>query len=154
MKRSNLDERQEQELLKIEHNGCWFAFWGLLVALIVQTVAPEGVFPVVGGEWLIFMILCCYMSIACIRKGIWDRKYRADLRTNLMFSLVCGLIVMLFVGAVAYVRAPGAIFAIVFCGLIAGAFSFLACLVLLSIFARSYRKRVDELNAEPEEEEK
>ena len=30
MKKSNLDEIQEQELLKIEHNGCWLAFWGLL----------------------------------------------------------------------------------------------------------------------------
>ena len=30
MKKSNLDEMQEQELLKIEHNGCWLAFWGLL----------------------------------------------------------------------------------------------------------------------------
>ena len=30
MKKSNLDEMQEQELLKVEHNGCWIAFWGLL----------------------------------------------------------------------------------------------------------------------------
>lgn len=28
--KSNLDERQELKLLKIEHNGCWFAFWGLV----------------------------------------------------------------------------------------------------------------------------
>ena len=33
---SNLDERQEQALLKIEHNCCWLAFWGLLTALFVQ----------------------------------------------------------------------------------------------------------------------
>ena len=31
-KNSNLDERQEQTLLRIEHNGCWLAFWGLLAA--------------------------------------------------------------------------------------------------------------------------
>ena len=24
MKKNNLDEMQEQELLKIEHNGCWW----------------------------------------------------------------------------------------------------------------------------------
>ena len=29
--KSNLDERQELKLLKIEHNGCWIAFWGLLI---------------------------------------------------------------------------------------------------------------------------
>ena len=27
--KSNLDERQELKLLKIEHNGCWIAFWGI-----------------------------------------------------------------------------------------------------------------------------
>ena len=33
MKKNNLDEMQEQELLKIEHNGCWLAFWGLLAVM-------------------------------------------------------------------------------------------------------------------------
>ena len=35
-KKSNLDERQEQGLLKIEHNGCWLAFWGLLIAMLFR----------------------------------------------------------------------------------------------------------------------
>ena len=38
-KKSNLDEMQELELLKIEHNGCWLAFWLLLASLIVQNIA-------------------------------------------------------------------------------------------------------------------
>ena len=28
--KNKLDEMQELKMLKIEHNGCWFAFWGLL----------------------------------------------------------------------------------------------------------------------------
>ena len=36
-RKNNLDEMQEQELLKIEHNGCWLAFWGLLISMIVQS---------------------------------------------------------------------------------------------------------------------
>lgn len=28
--KNNLDEMQEQKLLKIEHNGMWFAFWDYL----------------------------------------------------------------------------------------------------------------------------
>ena len=38
-RKSNLDEMQEQELLKIEHNGCWLAFWGLLIVMIIQSFA-------------------------------------------------------------------------------------------------------------------
>ena len=38
MKKNNLDEMQEQALLKIEHNGCWLAFWGLLAVMAIQMV--------------------------------------------------------------------------------------------------------------------
>ena len=36
MKKNNLDEMQEQELLKIEHNGCWLAFWGMLAVMAIM----------------------------------------------------------------------------------------------------------------------
>ena len=39
-KKSNLDEMQEQELLKVEHNGCWIAFWGLLAAIYITLAVP------------------------------------------------------------------------------------------------------------------
>ena len=32
---SNLDEMQEQKMLKIEHNGYWLGFCGLLVAILI-----------------------------------------------------------------------------------------------------------------------
>ncbi len=38
MKKNNLDERQEQTLLRIEHNGCWLSFWGLMIAAGVVAV--------------------------------------------------------------------------------------------------------------------
>ena len=37
-RKNNLDERQEQMLLQVEHRGCWLAFWGLLIALMVQFI--------------------------------------------------------------------------------------------------------------------
>ena len=33
-KKNKLDEMQEQKLLRIEHNGCWFAFWALIAAML------------------------------------------------------------------------------------------------------------------------
>ena len=35
LRRNRLDERQEQKMLQIEHNGCWIAFWGLAISLFV-----------------------------------------------------------------------------------------------------------------------
>ena len=40
-KKNNLDEMQEQELLKIEHNGYWLAFWGLLTAIVAEVIFSD-----------------------------------------------------------------------------------------------------------------
>ena len=75
-KRNQLDERQEQIVLKIEHNGCWFAFWALLVALFVEQFIFGFDFKYIAGEWIIFMILAVYLCGACLKNGIWDRHLR------------------------------------------------------------------------------
>ena len=63
MKKSNLDEMQEQELLKIEHNGCWLAFWGLLAVMAIQMVMGVPGTQMLG-EWIVFMVLALYLVIA------------------------------------------------------------------------------------------
>lgn len=93
-KKSNLDERQEQELLKIEHNGCWLAFWGLLIAMAVQMVIygydVNGMKAMIG-EWVVFMILTLYIAIGCLKHNIWDRRFAADTKTNVITSILAGL---------------------------------------------------------------
>ena len=65
MKKNNLDEMQEQELLKIEHNGCWLAFWGLLAVMVIQMVMGVPGAQMLG-EWIMFMVLALYIVIACL----------------------------------------------------------------------------------------
>ena len=75
-KNSALDEMQELELLKIEHNGCWIAFWGLLIALAVQSAAFGNTdFRTLAGEWAVFMVLAVYLAVACMRRGIWEQAH-------------------------------------------------------------------------------
>ena len=95
--KSNLDERQEQRLLRIERNGCWLAFWGLLVAMGVQMVMSKGEdVGRVAGEWIVFMVLACYMVWACMKEGIWDRRMKPDWKTNLIASLLAGVAMAVF----------------------------------------------------------
>ena len=79
MKKMNslLDERQETDLLKIERNGCWLAFWALLASIFVQLYFLENSFDQVAAEWIIFMVLALYLTIDCMRKGIWSRTLPA-----------------------------------------------------------------------------
>ena len=88
--KNNLDERQELKLLKIEHNGCWFAFWGLLAAMLIQMFLGNGSPKNLAGEWIVFMCLAIYLSAACMKNGIWDRKLKPNFKTNAIASVIAG----------------------------------------------------------------
>ena len=150
MKKSNLDEMQEQQLLKIEHNGYWFCFTGLLVAIAVQTILSDD-WKTVAGEWVVFMLANLYVMIGCMRAGIWDRRLRADAKTNLVISLVAGL-VMATIWFFVIERRSGN----VRISLVGAAFTFVLvavlCFAALQLSASVMKKRQAKLNAEPEDE--
>ena len=140
--KNNLDEMQEQKLLKIEHNGMWFAFWGLVIAIIVQVaVGKEDLFRSIAGEWIILMCLCIYIAVGCIKNNIWDRKLKPNLKTNVIASIISGAVVggLFFTKSfVQYNKPIGSIVTGVFMFIIV----FSATLVLLSICSLIYKKRV------------
>ena len=150
-RKNNLDEMQEQELLKIEHNGCWLAFWGLLIALIVQSFAFGNVdFKPLAGEWIVFMVLALYLAFACVRRGIWDRRLAMNTKTNLIISAVAAIAMGLFNAVIIfknYHKPVGTIAAAVIVALI----TFVLCFVILSIMMEQTRKRKAAMEAEPED---
>ncbi len=150
MKKNNLDEMQEQALLKIEHNGYWLGFFGLLVALLVQ-VALGGDIKTIAGEFIVFMVLCGYLLIACLRKGIWDRKLKANVQTNLLCSLFSGVVMFLFATVRVYLNHPNAIWGSIAAGVFMGILVFCLNWAALSICSAIYKKRKEKLeNGEKE----
>ena len=145
MKKSNLDEMQEQALLKIEHNGCWLAFWGLLAAMALQMVMRVPGRQMLG-EWIVFMALSLYIVIACLRKGIWGRRLKAGWKTNLVGSVIAavatGILVTL---SNPYLSEP--LDYVLVAGL-TGGFTFVLCLAALSVCTRLYRNRRNKLDKE------
>ena len=150
--RNNLDEMQEQKLPRIEHNGCWFAFWALFISMTVQSIIFDNQIQYVIGEWIVFMCLCVYIGGACIRNGIWDRRLKANPKTNLVVSLVAGLVMAVIMFITVYKRS-GMIGGSICAGIFAGGFVFVLCLIDLAISSSMYKKRVDELEAEEVEAE-
>lgn len=145
MKKNNLDEMQEQEMLKIEHNGCWLAFWGLLAVMAVQMIMRVPGRQMLG-EWIVFMVLSLYISIACLRKGIWDRHLKANWKTNVAISLLAavatGILVTLsnpyLSEPLDYVLTAG----------ITGGFTFVLVFAALSFSMKLYKKRREKLDQE------
>ncbi|MCR5031956.1 MAG: hypothetical protein K6A92_03760 [Lachnospiraceae bacterium] len=153
MKKTNnvLDERQEADLLKIERSGCWLAFWGLLIAIVVQTVI--GTTDIIG-EWIVFMCLCLYMVVECLRKGIWARSFKPSAGSNLMFSVIGAVAFGIVTAITAYFRKPEAWRVAIMCGVFACVLLFIVLFITLSIAGSAVKKQEEKLNAEPENEDK
>ncbi|MCI8995713.1 MAG: hypothetical protein HFI30_08505 [Lachnospiraceae bacterium] len=141
--KNNLDERQELKLLKIEHNGCWIAFWGLLIAMLIQILGNGGIKNLIG-EWIVFMCLAIYLMIGCMKNGIWDRKLKPDFKTNVMISSIAASvmgIIWFFISYRNYHKLIGSI--------ATGVFMFLAieilCIAALMVSSKIYKSRVQKL---------
>lgn len=145
---NNLDERQEQALLNIEKNGCWIAYFALLLSLFVQmAIFGATEFKAVAGEWIIFMLLSLYLVIACIRKGIWDRRLKPNRKTNLIVSAVSAVIAAALFAIVNYVNYKNFTAAILTFA-IALVSLFVLVYIALTICRNIFKKREAKLEAE------
>lgn len=146
MKKSNLDEMQEQKLLKIEHNGYWLAFWGLVASITIQGLMG-GYLDHIMGEVAVLMLICFYMLFGCLKHGIWDRRLKPNLKNNLL----CSLAASLFMGVFTYIRLadqlPQTMYLLASC-LIAMAFVFVLCLIVLGLCSAVYKMRRSKLDKE------
>lgn len=144
--KNNLDEMQEQKLLKLESRGFWLIWWGLLAAMAVQLL----VYGVEArrhllGEWAVFMLASVYMVAACTRQGLWDRKLRPNLKTNLLLSLLAAVATGGFMGVYSY-RSFGAAEAAWWTVAMVGGCTFVLCLLALSLSTLAYKKRRQRLD--------
>ena len=146
MRKSNLDEMQEQALLKIEHNGCCLAFWGLLAAMGIQMLLKVPGKAMLG-EWIVFMALCVYLLAACLRQGIWDRHLKANPKTNLVVSAVAGVAVSVFFG-VLFRENASELLDYLLISTIPGITVFILCFALMTVCSALYKKRRDKLDRE------
>lgn len=151
-KNNNLDEMQERTLLKIEHRGFLLAFWGLVVVIYIQYAMGHNGFEYVGGETVVLLTAAAYELFACLKNGIWDRKFVPNFKTNLAISLVAGLAFGGFWFAVSYhnyhaLAGSIATFVITFISMTA------MVLVLLSLTSAVYKRRKQKLDLQADEEE-
>ena len=146
MKKSNLDEMQEQALLKIEHNGCWLAFWGLLAAMGIQLLLGVSG-KALWGEWIVFMVLAIYMLGGCLRRGIWDRRLKPNFKTNLLVSALAGAVLGIFLTLLFRANATELLDYLLI-GAVPAIITFVLCFVVLTVCTALYKKRRSKLDQE------
>lgn len=90
-----VDERQEMDLLKVEHYGFWFMYWMLFVALIVQGLFMKDGGKLAIGELIVFMSTSVFVTIGWMRKGVWNYQSRKvpGVKSYLKYSLIIMFVV-------------------------------------------------------------
>ncbi|MCI9465137.1 MAG: hypothetical protein HFI48_14895 [Lachnospiraceae bacterium] len=150
--KNKLDEMQEQKLLKIEHNGCWLAFWGLFAAICIQVCMGPDEWERFIGEWIVFMCLAVYIVASCLKNGIWDRKLSPTPLMNLLGSIGVGIACGVIQFAVSY-RRYGVLAGSIAAGIVQMIIGFLLCFAGFFIATYLYRKRVKSIEEKIENEE-
>lgn len=151
--KNNLDEMQEQKLLKIEHNTVWIVFWGLLAAIVVQTVlGGENMWQSIAGEWIVFICMAGYLVAACLKNGIWDRKLKPNPKTNIVASLIAGFACGVIFFGMTYSKYQNKLMGSIATGVFIFIFVFVLSMVALTISASLHKKRVDQLETIDEKE--
>lgn len=155
MKKNNLDEMQEQKLLHLESRGYWLAFWGLLALMAIQVLIYGIADSVryIAGEWVIFMILCIYLFAGCMKNGIWDRRLKAETKTNLLMSIATAFVYGAFMMLLKIRENDMPISMSLVVSAISAVFIFVVVFVALEISRVSYAKRVKKLENESEDDE-
>ena len=149
--KNKLDEMQEQKMLKIEHNGCWLAFWGLAVSLLVQQyIYGQGMWQYVAGEWIIFMCLALYIVFSSMKNGIWDRRLEPTNEVNLIASMIAGVISGIYIFFTSY-RQYHKLYGSIAAGIAYFIIIFAACFSGLFLLTFLYKRKRDKIENEEDD---
>lgn len=149
-----VDERQEMDLLRVEHNSFYLMYFLLLIEMVIQGVILDGG-DKIFGEWIVFMIVSAFAMIGWLRKGVWNYQHRKvpGIKSHLLGSLAAGVVggILGFCGGLK--RSPGNIPAIMMLVVCTAAGTFVATFVLSLIGGAIARKREKELEMEAIEDD-
>ena len=138
-----LDERETQELYRIEHRGLW-AMYTLLCATVVVQLLFGADLAQMGGELFVIGAVSVGLIIAYARRGIWDTDARPSTRGNAVYSALSAA----GVGVIVLGRRANPWIA-----LAAGAAMFALCFVLLTLLMRYVQRRQEAQSRALEDDE-
>lgn len=148
MSKNNLDEMQERKLLSIEGRGVWLAFWCLYGAIVIQfcigTTLRE-----LAGELFAFIPLSVYITVACIKNGIWTRDTKPTTKSNAFLSLIPMVVIGVVFLLRSYINSALISKDAITTTVIFMLAVYISCFLLLEIASKAYsnkRNKLDNLN--------
>ena len=146
-----LDERQEQNMLDVEHKGFWFIYWLLIIVGVVELlIAGPDHISIVAGEWIVIMAASAYVVLATLKKGLWSRKLAPTTKNNCIISLIsafaCGAVLFIIIFRNSHNLVSSAIAAV--SGFLT---TVVLCIIAFRIIMRAYYQKLSDLEEAEEE---
>ncbi|HIS96311.1 MAG TPA: hypothetical protein IAC19_11160 [Candidatus Ventricola gallistercoris] len=135
-----LDEREMQEMYRIEHRGLWAMYTLLCAAVVVQLFFGAG-FAQIAGEVCVISLVSVAMIVAYARRGIWDTRARPSTKGNAAYSALCALGVSVVVLGI-----RGDVAAAVVTGICTFVLCFSLLCALMAYMQRRQKHEADELD--------
>ena len=85
--KNNLDEMQDQKLLKLEEYGFWVMFWALVLSIVIQLIIGSSIKEVLG-EMIVLLIGSVYISVTTLKNGLWTRTSIPTRKGNALASII------------------------------------------------------------------
>ena len=89
---NNLDEMQDQKLLKIEEYGFWIMFWALAIAIVVQLLIGRALTEVIG-EIAVLLVGSIYIAATSLKNGLWTRTSTPSMKGNAAASILPAVLI-------------------------------------------------------------
>lgn len=99
-----VDERQERELLKVEHYGFWIMFWALFASIIFQIIFFDNGTSLVGGEMVVLLISAVAIIIGCCIKGVWCYTSEPTIKNYLIYDVLFTILYGIIFGVERYMH--------------------------------------------------
>lgn len=135
-----LDEREMQEMYRIEHRGLWAMYTLLCAAVVVQLFFGAG-FAQIAGEVCVISLVSVAMIVAYARRGIWDTRARPSTKGNAAYSALCALGVSVVVLGI-----RGDVAAAIVTGICTFVLCFSLLCALMAYMQRRQKHEADELD--------
>ena len=71
--KNNLDEMQDQKLLKLEEYGFWVMFWALVLSIVIQLIIGSSIKEVLG-EIIVLLIGSVYISVTTLKNALLETE--------------------------------------------------------------------------------
>ncbi len=149
---NQLDEMQDQKLLKLEEYGFWILFWALFASIVVQLFIGA-TFKEIAGEFIILLIGSVYLCITTLKNGIWTRQSTPTRKGNAVTSLIPAIMIGVL-NVIRMLKNNRVNAASILTAAAIMAATYLACFVVLELFRDAYNKQRAKLdNTDDENEE-